>query len=258
MLALPVCGLAVESCKVMVNARDGALLVSAKAVAANPRWGFTAVGITTPFANEGTCVVGGSAKKCELGASGSAARITPPDLCTLYVTDESATVCAAYIKGCVPGVRTTVQGEPGPPGPPGPPGVQGAPGAGTLVKDANGQTVGALASLGNNIVILRNVDGKTVGPDGAFYYESGNCTGPALMPTSSPFADGLSILLYTVATVRSGQLYYAPGVGQSLTANSRDFEDSGCQVYSSTANFAAPVSTDVSTLLPPFHVEVQP
>ena len=189
------------------------------------------------------------------------------------MTDDSATVCAAYIKGCVPGVRTTVQGEPGPPGPPGlpgspgPPGVPGAPGAGTVVKDANGQTVGALASLGNNIVILRNVDGKTVGlrasltalvgTDGAFYYESANCTGPALMP-ASPFADGLSILLYTVTTVRSGQLYYAPGVGQSLTANSRDFEDSGCQVYSSTASFAAPVSTDVSALLPPFHVEVQP
>ena len=109
----------VEACKVKVDARDGTLLASAKAVGANPRWGFTPTTATSAFVNEATCVAAGVAKKCELGAPGSAARITPPDLCTLYVADDSGAVCAAYIKACVPGVRTAAAGPPGSTGPQG-------------------------------------------------------------------------------------------------------------------------------------------
>ena len=55
MLAMPASGLAVENCKVKVNAHDGALLVSAKAVGAGPRWGFTAVNIHDPLCERRTC-----------------------------------------------------------------------------------------------------------------------------------------------------------------------------------------------------------
>ena len=136
-----------------------------------------------------------------------------------------------------------------------------------MVKDANGATLGVLASLGNTIVIMRNVGDKTVGlraslsavvgTDGAFYYGSGDCSGQALMPTASAYTDGLSQLLYTVTTVRSGTLYYAPGAGQSLTTTSRSFEGSGCQGFTTTASFAPPATEDVSGFVPPFHVEVQ-
>jgi len=146
--------LAIEGCKVKANARDGALLVSAKAVAANPRWGFTPAAVTNSFANEATCVLGGSAKKCELGGPGTATRITPPDLCTLYVTDDTGTVCAAYIKGCVPGVRNALagskgyQGDPGPKGDKGDAGQQGAAGPAVTLKafDANGNPLGIVVS----------------------------------------------------------------------------------------------------------------
>lgn len=172
---------AVEGCRVKVNTRDGTLLVSAKSVGPNPRWGFAPTTLTERFANEASCVFGSVASKCELGDPGTAARITPPDLCTLYVTDDSATVCGAYIKGCVPGVRDAIQGppgpqgqqgsqgEPGPQGPPGPkgdtgnqggqgpkgdkgdPGEQGPSGMAAVVKDSMGVAIGVVIGYGGNV-----------------------------------------------------------------------------------------------------------
>lgn len=172
---------AVEGCRVKVNSRDGVLVVSAKNVGTNPRWGFAPTTLTQPFANEATCIAGSVASKCELGDPGTAARITPPDLCTLYITDDSATVCGAYIKGCVPGTRTGVQGPPGPqgepgsqgePGPQGPPGPmgntgnqgaqgpkgdkgdageQGPSGMAAVVKDSTGVAIGVVIGYGGSV-----------------------------------------------------------------------------------------------------------
>jgi microcystin-dependent protein len=101
---------AVENCKVKVSRTDGTLQVSATNVATNPRWGAAAGQETNMFSNEGTCVVAGTASKCELAAPGNPQRITPPDLCTLSLADDGPTDCSAYIRGCTPGVRTVGAG----------------------------------------------------------------------------------------------------------------------------------------------------
>jgi len=99
---------ALERCKVKVDPRDGTLLVSARGAAGPLLWGPSAAGATRPFANAASCLVGATAKACVLGDPGTAARITPPPLCTLHLSDGSGT-CAAYLRGCVPGARGDVE-----------------------------------------------------------------------------------------------------------------------------------------------------
>ncbi|MFN2426078.1 MAG: hypothetical protein ABR587_06485 [Candidatus Binatia bacterium] len=94
---------AIDTCKVKIDKTDGALVVSAKNVAANPRWGYAAGKEANVFANEGVCVASGKASKCELAASG-AARTNPAPDCFVYLKDDSSS-CAVRIKGCTPGLR---------------------------------------------------------------------------------------------------------------------------------------------------------
>jgi len=102
---------AVTACKVKVNARNGTLDVSAKGVSGVLTWGDRPGGpYTSTFYNAATCVSGGAASKCELGAPGSPEAIIPPDLCTFYLKDDGAE-CAAYVKGCTPGPRPTTQAK---------------------------------------------------------------------------------------------------------------------------------------------------
>ena len=54
-----------------------------------------------------TCVANGTASKCELGSG--AQRITPPELCTVFLADGFG-ACSAFIKGCTPGLRTVGSG----------------------------------------------------------------------------------------------------------------------------------------------------
>ena len=119
--ATPSPGHAVSKCKVKVDRRDGTILVSAGGVSGTLLWGASAGQETNAFANAATCVVGDTARDCEVGAAGSTEQITPPDLCRIYLADGVGT-CDAYIKGCTPGARVAgAQGPQGPDGPPGPP-----------------------------------------------------------------------------------------------------------------------------------------
>jgi len=122
----PAASHAVTGCKAKVNKRDGVINVSGVGVTGTLLWGEAAGQETNAFANAASCVSAGVAKNCQLGAGGSAAQITPPQLCTVYLADDT-TSCSAFIKGCTPGLRDAT-GLQGPPGPPGPPGTDGAPG----------------------------------------------------------------------------------------------------------------------------------
>jgi len=127
----PAPGYAVSNCKAKLFKKDGTIRVSADSITGTVTWGNTAGSETNAFANAPTCVTAGAAHNCELGAAGSPEQITPPPLCTIFLADDGAEDCSAYIKGCTPGLRdaTGLEGPPGPAGPPGPPGPPGAPGA---------------------------------------------------------------------------------------------------------------------------------
>ncbi len=120
----------VDTCKAKLFKKDGTIRVSAGGVSGTLLWGDAAGDEINAFDNIATCVVSGSANNCVFGAPGSAERITPPKLCTVYLADGSANGCAAYIKGCTPGERepTGIQGPAGPTGPAGPAGPAGPQG----------------------------------------------------------------------------------------------------------------------------------
>ena len=122
---LPGRATAVDACRVRIGSHDGVLRVYAKGVTGVFRWGGDAGSATNPFANAATCVAGGAAVACELGAAGTPEQITPPQLCALYLADDGPTACVTHIKPCTPGLRS---GEPGPDGPQGPAGPAGPAG----------------------------------------------------------------------------------------------------------------------------------
>lgn len=101
------CASAADKCKVKVDSKTGAIQVSASSVGGNLLFG-DGPGLlqaNNAFANAATCLAAGKAKKCELGAPGSAEQITPPQLCRIFLRDTSGPGCSAFIKGCTPGVR---------------------------------------------------------------------------------------------------------------------------------------------------------
>ena len=104
MTALSTSGQAVTSCKIRVSSTTGMIDVAATGVSGPLLWGDRPGSASMTFANAATCIAGSSARNCELGAPGSAEAITPPDLCTVYLKDSGAE-CAAFIKGCSPGLR---------------------------------------------------------------------------------------------------------------------------------------------------------
>lgn len=74
-------------------------------------WGTATGSEPNTFFDAGTCIVGTTATKCHLGAPGSPAEITPPELCTLFLKDAGPE-CSVHLKGCTPGIRNTgVAGE---------------------------------------------------------------------------------------------------------------------------------------------------
>lgn len=101
---------ALDACKAKLSPKDGAILVSARSVAGVLEWGNTAAQVTNSFSNAATCLADGKATKCELGAAGSAQRITPPELCTVFLKDGLGDTCAAFLKGCTPGLRAVSGG----------------------------------------------------------------------------------------------------------------------------------------------------
>ena len=99
-----------DKCKAKIKSKDGTIFVDAKEVDGTLLWGHTAISVTNGFADPACVdVVKGKAKKCTLGAEGTAERITPPPLCTLYLADDSGS-CSAFLKKCTPGVRSLTSG----------------------------------------------------------------------------------------------------------------------------------------------------
>lgn len=98
---------ALDKCKAKINSKDGAIHVSAKGVSGTLKWGNAAGQENNALANAATCIDNGTASKCELGTG--AQRITPPELCTVFLADGFGT-CAAFLKGCTPGVRAIGSG----------------------------------------------------------------------------------------------------------------------------------------------------
>lgn len=278
---------AIENCKGKIDRRDGTLLISARGVAANPRWGFLPGEETNAFFNEAECIRNGRARKCTLGGPDTTERITPPHLCTVYVVDDSSTDCAAYVKGCVPGVRDAAQGPPGPPGPQGP---------GFVVRDVNGSFVGAGVSIFDSGLthILREIGGTpvrfSVVAGGLkqtalrLYYESNDCTGQVLLtnPQGGDFVGVGQVDCGDVPGADSvcasvGTVYYPSGPATSLlaplsqasrtrppvacaTAGGLVLPNEMCCMPDSTnATFAAATSLDLATLglTAPFHIEVR-
>jgi hypothetical protein len=124
---LPAPSRALTKCSARIRATDGTILVSAAQVAGPLNWGPAGGQETNIFANAATCLKGTAARGCQLGAPGTPEQITPPELCSVFLSDAT-TSCAAHIHGCTPGVRTAVAGPPGPTGAVGPTGAAGPTG----------------------------------------------------------------------------------------------------------------------------------
>jgi hypothetical protein len=101
---------AVGKCKVKVDKKTGAILVSASDVTNNPLWSGDPASIVNGFADIADCFSGGKLKSCRIGAPGSLAEIQPPAACAIHLTDDSAETCAARVPGCTPGVRNPTDG----------------------------------------------------------------------------------------------------------------------------------------------------
>lgn len=95
-------------------------------------------------------------------------------------------------------------------------------------------------------------DGSLVGSSGTgVFYESGDCTGPALIRV---FGNAVVAQSAVVGTL----LYYTTATGSSITYHSAN-TGQGCSVASSQTLTLAPTngSVDLSTFVAPFHVSVR-
>ena len=102
-LATPGAGEAADHCSVKVDRRDGTILVGASHVSGTLRWGAVLGQEATPVHAAATCTTShGRAARCTLGDVGTPERTTVPDGCTIFLADDGANRCAAYVKGCRP------------------------------------------------------------------------------------------------------------------------------------------------------------
>jgi hypothetical protein len=95
----PAVGEAATRCKAKAL-DDGTIVVSAKDVVGAATWGLRYGAESNVFDNAGTCVTGGTASGCTLAAEGVDARTELPASCTIYVADDGAERCSAWIKRC--------------------------------------------------------------------------------------------------------------------------------------------------------------
>lgn len=95
---------ALTKCTASIRSKDGVILVNAAKVGGTLNWGTAQGAEISSFANVVTCVKGKSAVGCQLGAPGTVEQITPPQLCTVFLSDGVSS-CSAHIRGCTPGVR---------------------------------------------------------------------------------------------------------------------------------------------------------
>ena len=82
--------------------RDGTIAVKARDVVGSPQWGERYGAEANPFDALPSCMIGTHMRNCALAPVGAPERMTPPASCTLYVADEGAATCSAWIKRCLP------------------------------------------------------------------------------------------------------------------------------------------------------------
>jgi len=182
-----------------------------------------------------------------------------------------------------------LQGSPGPTGPTGP---QGAPGTTAVIKDSNGQLVGAINSTAadDTVVVTRSVDADhlllivtangfrdVIDPPAQRYFETSDCNGQGY--SDAAYGGGL----FHFAAPHLGIVYYRSGPVSSRSVASRLLyghdqascagvassnvytvssfipPDGCCGTFRSAFTFdVQPVASfDLTTLglVPPFHVE---
>ncbi len=229
---------AVDSCKAKIRAKDGTIFVRASNVVGTLRWGESQGGEVNLFSNGDTCIQNGRASNCTLGAEGTADRVTPPQLCTIHLTDDQES-CAAFLKRCTPGIRELPQG---------PAGLFELYDAGDNLL---GQVLGTahpfngfqhydvyIPTLGRAFSFhLRKDESTQLGsPDiagqGQVHFENSDCTGQAYVELQSTdnvhlfLADGIK----QNATVTSGRLFSPQSeLAAPVTVASRlRIDDVGC------------------------------
>jgi len=82
--------------------RDGTIAVTAKELVGSPRWGTRYGEEANPFDAVASCTIGTHMRNCAVAPVGAPERTTPPAGCTLYVADDGAGRCSAWIKRCLP------------------------------------------------------------------------------------------------------------------------------------------------------------
>jgi hypothetical protein len=167
-------------------------------------------------------------------------------------------------------------GAPGPPGTPGVPGATGPQGPGLVVKDANEAMLGvyelfpayylasgeyAVRQSGGTTVAIR-LEGGTFQDGTTLWYTSANCTGQPLISDAGLLVrlgqvhDG--ILHYGVGAATNQMILsglYAPAASCSCPSCIPVPPDGCCGPTSFSASAASAATEDLSTFVPPFHVE---
>lgn len=241
---------AATDCKVKIDRKTGTINVSASNVSGPFTWGGAPGQAATPFANGGGCVASGRATKCQLGAPGSAAAITPPALCTVYVKDAGPDPeCAAYIKGCTPGARSTAAA------------ARPLP----IVRDGNGVEVGVLLEsehvlidAGGQAVMLNVATNLLSSLAPGVVFLSTDCTGQPLMYA------GFFPRLPVSGWLRGTTLYYfADESGLQIGFPCSSLGGPGiCHTFASCLEDEMPlvpaVSVQIPAFVPPFRVDMAP
>jgi hypothetical protein len=230
---------AVSKCKVKVEAKTGALLVSASEVVGTLTWGDAGSNAGRSFDNIASCVSGGKAKSCRFGSAGSLRAITPPVSCTVRVKDDTGT-CEARVKGCTPGDR------------------------GYYAKDVNGRLLARCAGGFLGSCFIHAPDGRMI-QIGTFsnsifpaadsvYFDQPGCTGAMYMTPPSGNAAQLPN-----GEFFNGELHYPSMVAPTLvTTRSSHSSFGSCYEGESTQEVVPTLTMDVSAFQSPYSLDDMP
>ena len=184
--------------------------------------------------------------------------VTPASVHYLRVTGSGVVASGATCQA----QAAAVAGPPGAPGIQGPPGPRGPSGPGAVVKDASGAVIGpwgpdglawmqgVMVTASNGRVGILGVLTTEFYGTSNVYWESGDCTGPALMQ-----ADDNPVPLNSALV--NGTAYFPAVSASTRTLHSYRTTTGPCKAVSFSGQFSVAETLDVSGFIPPFHVELQ-
>ena len=91
---------AIARCKAK-TLTDGTIVLSAREIVGTPHWGVRYGTESAAVDNAGTCITGDRARGCTLAAVGIPGRTELPASCTIYLADDGAETCSAWVKRCL-------------------------------------------------------------------------------------------------------------------------------------------------------------